>query len=319
MSNAIVKAVSLKTNKFGFILKKYSPEIMTATGIACGIVGTVFACKATIKAQDILAESKETIDTIHGIADGTLPKKEGTDYTEEDNRKDLAAAYIQTGVKLVKVYAPAIGFGAASIACILGGHKILRGRNVALAAAYATIDQAFKDYRGRVVSKLGQAADQEFRYNLKAEKISDTVVDEETGKEKKIKKTVLVPASDDGVYSGYARLFGPGCQGWENNASLNRAFLKAQEDYANDKLRAQGYLFLSDVYKALGFRDDRASHAVGWVLDEENPQGDNYVSFGFRNNDLFMSGYEPSVILDFNVDGPILDTFEAAYRGSAVC
>lgn len=304
--------------KAKFNLTKHSPEILVVGGIIGGVASAVMACKATIKAKDILDESKDTIDAIHGAADDTRKIKEGETYTEDDKVKDLTATYIQTGLKLAATYAPSVLLGTASIVSILGGHKILRGRNVALAAAYATIDQSFKEYRGRVVEKFGETVDKELRYNLKAQKITETEVDPETGKQKKVKKEILVPAGD-GSYSGYARSFEPGCEYWENDAQLNKAFLMAQEEFANQKLRSQGYLFLSDVYKALGFRDDRASHCVGWTFDEENPKGDNYVSFGFRDNLSFMEGFEKNVILDFNVDGPILDTFEDVYKGRGIC
>lgn len=300
--------------KFGF--KKHSPEILVVGGIVGGVVSAVMACKATTKAQDILSETHYKVSQVHAVLDD--PENTEDRYSEQDSRKELALIYAQTGLELAKTYAPSVLLGAASIVSILGGHKILRGRNVALAAAYATIDQSFKEYRGRVVEKFSETVDKELRYNLKAQKITETEVDPETGKRKKVKKEILVPAGD-GAYSGYARSFEPGCEYWENDAQLNKAFLMAQEEFANQKLRSQGYLFLSDVYKALGFRDDRASHCVGWTFDEENPKGDNYVSFGFRDNLSFMEGFEKNVILDFNVDGPILDTFEDVYKGRGIC
>ena len=302
-------------NKVAFALRKNAPEIMVVGGVIGGVASAVLACKATTKAQLVLEEAKTQIDTIHEVAENPDYKE---NYSEEDNKKDLAIVYVQTGVKLVKTYAPAIGLGVLSITSILGGHNILRKRNVALAAAYTTIDKAFKDYRENVVKRFGESVDKQLRYNLKAETITEKVEDPETGKKKSVKKEILIPEGD-GVYSGYARMFDRGCDPWENDASLNRAFLMAQEEYANQKLRTQGYLFLSDVYKVLGFRDDRASHCVGWVFDENTPKGDNYVSFGFRDNLDFMSGHEASTILDFNVDGPILDTFEDCYKGNCVC
>jgi hypothetical protein len=85
-----------------------------------------------------------------------------------------------------------------------------------------------------------------------------------------------------------------------------------QQGQATDKLRAEGYLFLNDVYEMLGIPRTREGQIVGWVYKKDNPVGDNYVDFGiFRtnreNNTNFVNGYEPTIILDFNVDGPILD------------
>lgn len=316
MNSNMVASATKMFNKVAFKLRKNAPEIMVVSGVVGGVVSAVLACKATTKAQDILNEAKDQVDKVHEV----LNDSEGyiEEYTEQDSKKDLALIYVQTGIKLFKNYAPAIGLGAVSIAGILGGHNILRKRNIALAAAYTTIDQAFKDYRGNVIEHFGESVDKQMRYNLKAETITEKVEDPETGKKKTVKKDVLIPQGD-GIHSGYARMFDQGNYAWENDAQLNRAFLSSQEEFANQKLRAQGYLFLSDVYKVLGFRDDRASHCVGWVFDEDNPKGDNYVSFGFRDNPEFMNGHEPSVILDFNVDGPILDTFEDCFKGVSVC
>lgn len=58
----------------------------------------------------------------------------------------------------------------------------------------------------------------------------------------------------------------------------------------------------------------KAGQVVGWVYDPENPNhnGDNWVDFGIYNidkerNRAFVNGYERSILLDFNVDGYILD------------
>ena len=86
-------------------------------------------------------------------------------------------------------------------------------------------------------------------------------------------------------------------------------FLKQQQVYATDMLKQRGHLFLNDVYDMLGILHSQEGAVVGWIYDEENPIGDNYVDFGIydeRNAD-FVNGYERSILLDFNVDGYILD------------
>ena len=89
-------------------------------------------------------------------------------------------------------------------------------------------------------------------------------------------------------------------------------FLRRQQDAANDRLKSDGYLFLNDVYEMLGFPKTKAGQMVGWIYDEKNPNGDNFVDFGIYDiskpaNSKFVNGYERSIILDFNVDGVILD------------
>lgn len=310
MNNAIVKSATKAFNRIGFKIQKRSPEILVAVGIAGGIASAVLACKATTKVQDILDETKNNVEVIHKSAENG--EVNGVEYTEEDSKKDLAIVYVQTGVKLAKLYAPAVGLAALSVGSILMSHNVLRKRNIALAAAYTAIDKGFKDYRNRVIDRFGQEVDRELKYNLKAKKIAEAVVDPETGKEKKEKQTVeVLDPSVDG-YSDYARFFDDGCEGWEDNAEYNLMFLRGQQNWANDRLKSKGYLFLNEVYEMLGIPRTKAGQVVGWIYDETNPNGDNYVDFGIydirrQENRDFVNGYEKAILLDFNVDGVIWD------------
>lgn len=113
-------------------------------------------------------------------------------------------------------------------------------------------------------------------------------------------------------FSQYAKIFDDSCVGWTKDSEYNMYFLKSQQDYCNDKLKAKGHLFLNEVYDILGFPRTKAGAVVGWVYDEKNPIGDNFVDFGLfgmnddRNYD-FVSGFKNTAILDFNVDGNILN------------
>lgn len=310
MSNNIIKSATTMLNKFAFKAKKHSPEILMVTGIVGAIGSSVLACKATLKVNDILDETKETIDKIHGVIENENVSEE--EYSIEDSKKDLAVVYAQTGWKFVKLYAPAVTLGTLSIISILASNNILRKRSVALAAAYTAIDQSFKDYRGRVVDRFGEAVDRELKYNLKAKKITEKVLDEETGKEKKIKKEIAILNDGAYGYSDYARFFDESCSAWEKNAEYNLMFLRSTQQYANDLLICRGHLFLNEVYDMLGIPRTKAGQVVGWVYDPKNPNhnGDNYVDFGIydiskQEKRDFVNGYERSILLDFNVDGPI--------------
>lgn len=107
----------------------------------------------------------------------------------------------------------------------------------------------------------------------------------------------------------YARFFDDSCIGWTRDPEYNLVFLKQQQTYANDMLRARGYLLLNDVYDMLGMPRTKAGMVVGWVYNEENPIGDNKVDFGLfhKRNTKFINGFEKCAILDFNVDGNIMD------------
>ena len=69
---------------------------------------------------------------------------------------------------------------------------------------------------------------------------------------------------------------------------------------------------MNDVYEMIGIPKTKAGQIVGWIYDEKNPVGDNFVDFGIYdvNNEAkrdFVNGYERSILLDFNVDGNIWD------------
>lgn len=306
----IFKTATKAVHKFGFTIKKHSPEILAAVGVVGTVTSAVMACKATTKVSDILEETKQQVDDVHMVLEDENISEEK--YSENDAKKDLAIIYAQSGVKFVKLYAPAVALGVLSIGCMLSSNHILRKRNVALAAAYTAVDKTFKEYRGRVVDRFGQEIDRELKYGIKAKKITETVVDEETGKEKKVKKTVDVIDENVTGYSDYARFFDELNPNYEKDAEFNLMFLRAQQQYANDLLISRGYLFLNDVYDMIGVPRTKAGQIVGWVYNENNPVGDNYVDFGMYDIHRpgareFVNGYEKAILLDFNVDGNILD------------
>ena len=313
----LMTTVSSSFNKMGFKLKKHSPEILVVAGVIGIVASTVMACKATTKVSDILEKAKEDINSIHDCAANEEFVEE---YTPEDVKKDLTIVYVQTGIKLAKLYAPAVALGALSLSSILASNNILRKRNVALAAAYATVDKGFKEYRNHVVERFGEEVDRELKHGIKAKKIEKVVVGED-GKKKKVKETISVVERD--TLSDYSFFFEESNPYWEKDGNYNRMFLLAQQQYANDKLRANGYLFLNDVLDTLGIPRTKAGQIVGWVYNPDNPNGDNYVDFGIyetyrKDQESFVKDkamherfgkeiYERVVLLDFNVDGNILD------------
>lgn len=302
ISNNITRSL----HKVGFKIKKHSPEILAVVGVV-GVGATVVtACVATTKLSDILDETTDTIEKINEtVANPDFADK----YSEEDATKDKVIVYTQTSVKIAKLYAPSVILGVASVGCFLTSHNILRKRNIALAAAYATVDKGFKEYRSRVVERFGEALDQELRFNVKAKEFEEVVINEK-GEEEIVKKTVSV--ADPNTYSDYARFFDEACPGWSKDPEYNLTFLKRQQNFANEKLQTNGFLFLNDVYEMIGIPKTKAGQIVGWIYDEKNPVGDNFVDFGIYdvNNEAkrdFVNGYERSILLDFNVDGNIWD------------
>ena len=313
----IMNNITRTLNKAAFKFKKHSPEILVVAGVV-GVVGsTVMACKATTKVNDILDDTKDQLDKIHEAGEKLengeiLMLKDGEEYTVEQNKKDLTIVYAQTALKFAKLYAPSVIIGGLSITAILTGHNITRKRNIALAAAYTAVDKSFKEYRGRVVERFGEALDKELKYGIKSKEV-DEVVTNEDGTESVVKKTVdVVDATNPMNVSEYARFFDDGCAGWTKDPEYNLMFLRDQQRYANDLLKSKGHLFLNEVYDLLGIPRTKAGQIVGWIYDEKHPNGDNFVDFGIYDtnktaNRDFVNGYERTILLDFNVDGNIWD------------
>lgn len=290
----------------GLKLKKRSPELLVVGGIIGGVTAAVMACKATTQLDDILEEHKKKAEIVR---DGIKhPETLVKPYTEEEGKKAITLVYAQTGFELFKLYAPSVALGTLSIAAILSGHNILRKRNVALAAAYTAIDNSFKEYRGRVVERFGEALDKELRYNIKTKEVEEVVTNED-GSETIVKKTAQV--ADIGK-SEYCRFFDETSSNWTRNAEYNKKFLIDMERFANDMLKERGHVFLNEVHDLLGIDRTTAGAVVGWLYrpNDPNHKGDNYISFNICDlyspaNRRFVNGFEKSVLLDFNVDGPI--------------
>lgn len=305
----LLNKASRAIHKVGFKFKKHSPEILLVVGAVSTVAGTVMACKATTKLDGILEEAKEKINKIHEVSENPDLLPEGAEYTVEDSKKDLTIVYAKTGLEVVKLYAPAASVMLVGLTAFLSSHKIMRTRNFALATAYATLDKSFKEYRGRVVDRFGKDLDNELRYNIKAEEIEETVTNED-GTETTVKKTVQT--IDPNTIDDSSRIWYEGNPGWCENPEFRLMYLKRQQSYATEKLQKQGVLFLNEVYEMLGFKKTSFGAQAGWIYNEENPIGDNYVDFGLYDLSdpatiRFTNGDERGVVLKFNHDGYIID------------
>lgn len=300
---AIKASQILVKTKLG--IKKHSPEILVVTGIGTGIVAAIIACKQTIKANDIIAEARKNLQNIEDVKE--LAANNKVEYTEENEQADRVIIGKQVTVGMVKTYALPVGLGVLSITCILAGHHILKKQNVALAAAYSALSTDFMNYRKRVVDKYGKDIDFMLKNGLEKQIVANQVVDPETGEVKETKEEVLTYKGDK--LSQYARIFDEvESTQWTPSADHNRAFLLMEQNYFNERIKTRGYIFLNEVYERLGFRPTKAGSVVGWVYQNADYEGIDFGIFTAHTQKAaeFLEGTEPSIILDFNVQGDIL-------------
>ena len=296
--------------KARILLKKHAPEILLVAGTVVVVSSAVYACKQSIKAHDILEKANNDLTDV----ETAIEVSNKDEYTPKDARNDRMKVYGRTLLGLAKCYGPAVIGGLIGFGMIFGGHKILKGRNIALTAAYSGLLAKYNDYRNRVIERLGE--DEEFKLRSGMEERIASIMDDE-GNVIDEAKVNYIP--DDGTdHSIYAKLFDEANSNWSRNPVANLTFLRAQQNFANEKLRAEGYLFLNDVYQSLGLPRTSEGQIVGWVWDPNNEiedhVGDDYVDFGIYNELYkdaakrdFINAAEPCVWLDFNVDGVIYD------------
>jgi hypothetical protein len=283
--NAIRRSVSRRV----LTAKKQSPHIFFAGGMIGMAASTFLACRATLKLS-------ETLDGINkDINDCKNLKEEPMNYQTDQYNRDLFYVHVRAAVKITKLYAPSVGLGVVSIVALSGSHVQLTKRNASLMAAYATVQAAFNEYRGRIREEFGDERERDIYHGAKSEEIT-----EDDGKPRTV-KTI-----DPSKRSMYTRIFDEYSEKWQKDPELNRIYLECQQQYANDMLKVRGHVLLNDVYDMLGMDRSSAGAVVGWVIGEE---GDNYIDFGMYEayNTPFINGWERSVVLDFNVDGVIYD------------
>lgn len=295
-------------------LQKHSPEILLGAGVFGMVATVVMASKATLKVDGVVTEYTATLGKItSAVQEGKT--ESGEEYSQQDAVEDTSKLYIQTGLKFAKLYGPAVGVGVLSIAAILGSHGVMAKRQVSLIAAYNLLGETYRQYRARVIEDLGEDVDSNYHLGLKDETRTETTLDEEG---KKVKNKVTTKTSrDPNALSIYSRFFDEGNPMFRSDRLLNKAFLQSQQNYMNDILIIRGHLFLNEVYEALGFPHTKEGAIVGWVLKNSSQEmkeekRDGHVDFGLYdvNNDPgreFINLTNPTVLLDFNVDGIIFD------------
>lgn len=297
--------VSKIAGKSSLMIKKKSPEILLAAGLV-GFVGTVvLACKATLKADDILDLHEEGMEKIEKTKKMAESINDIVEYTEEDYNRDILVQRVKTIGNMVKLYGPAIALGGVSVACLITSRNITHKRYLAAVSAYNAVSEVFQQYRKRVVDEYGEKLDKHFRYGTTYSTTTENDVDEDG---KKIKKKVDVEETKLGEPSGVAVYFDSSNPNWDPNPEFSMMFLKAQQNYLNDRFHQKGHLFLNEALDALGFPHTQQGSLVGWV----EGLGDNYIDIGLydqhkENVRRFVNGNENCILLDFNHDGIIWD------------
>jgi len=322
MKNDIGTSIARTIHRVGFWTRKSSPELLIIGSILSAAASVFLACKATTKVDDILAPANQEIKNIHLLMTDDNKIASG-EVTLPACKKELFRVYTKTAWGLIKIYAPAALLFGISVSANLGSHKIMKSRNIALAAAYSTLENGYRQYRDRVRAKIGDKAEGDIHRNVYSEDVTEIVTDKK-GNEKEVTRSVKIPHIDPN--SEFVYLFDESNPDWSRSGRINLDWLLARQRALNQDFMTRGYLFLYDVYRALGIQPEiigarklQASKILGWIYDPDHSgeigdSSSNWVSFGLTDQEGNLTNYamemlrgnEPCVWLEFNVDGDIL-------------
>jgi hypothetical protein len=283
--NLVPKSVTRAGGRALLKLNASSPTILVVSGVIGLGATAVLAARATRKIDPILDEHKQARAEIGYVGNS------------KNRQKDLVRVYTKTGYELTKLYGPTLFVGTTSAVAVLGGHKILRGRQIATLAAYSSLADQFQSYRKRVVDTLGEKLEREIYEGAHGEWVEDP---DHKGEYK------LEPKYDKTDHDHYLRpWFDETNVNWTRSAKSNYLFLKGHQAHMNRLLNIRGHVFLNDVFDALSLPRTREGQITGWLYN--NPKGDNFVDFGFMTGQdphtvAFRNEVEKTVRLNFNID-----------------
>ena len=286
--NEIMSTIIRGAFRTGLKIAKYSPQLCVAGGIIFGAVAIYETITATLEAPKVLEKATED----KKIIDET--KAEHDSYTDDNYKRDLMVVRKDTALGLAKLYWKAALCFLLSTGLYLKGYSIINARYVSTLAILKLTQDALEKTREELRE----------RDAIIGEAVNDIPPDNETKE-----MAVHAVSKNPNDISVYAKFFDCGNPQWSNTPEYNLLFLKAKQSYWNDVLHAKGHVFLNEVYKDIGIPETQAGQVVGWILGGD---GDNFVDFGIydvlsgKNRD-FVNGVEPSILLDFNVNGIIYD------------
>ncbi len=300
------------------ILDDHKDVILLGAGLVTGLGTVIFASRATLKADKKLKEVKKSREYIAKACE-EVPGYSGSD----DHRTDVAGVYIDAGISLAKMYAPAVVLGATSAACLIGEHCVMQKRVnnlekavASLSAAYIAVDTAFKKYRKRVVAKYGEEEDKNLRYGVEEETVETM---DENGKKKKETKKILTGDFDK---NDFVKIIdgtpgkGKGLVVWKDidhnkiDTDLTTRQIWMMESWLNDRLGHQKYVTFNEMQDAIDFTLTTTGWDFGWVVDPDDPDNIrckislNPYNIVRRKSDGTL---EEVIVIEPNIDGYIRD------------
>lgn len=284
------------------------PAIVTIVSVGGIAYGVYKMCKASTKLNEAMEPHRKMEESIvdshnKGVID------------DAEFKKKIGMAKIEQVKDVAKLYAPGFLLVASSTLGFLFsnrelGKRVVNAQNMAL-----QYHDSYQKLKQNVQNAIGKKATQAVEHQINSG--IRTVEDEATGK--KIEKDFRYMTVDGDMISAsiYSVFFNNTCNGFDEDSRKNNyEYLKSLEHDMNNRLRRKGYLWLSDVYNALGIVPDNYNEAIknsGWIdpngkfgylIKDTNGICKYEDKIDFCLNDIELHKYDnnedPIWLLDFN-------------------
>lgn len=254
-------------SKIGTHFAKHGHTYLAVAG-AAGTVGTIaLTVKATRQMDELSAKYKETEETI-------LTHQEGHEPAEVDaDLKQNKVAYVVGSIKIV---APVVALGLASLGCFALSWGISSRRFKVLASAYSLLKLEYDKYREVVREDVGEEKEREY-YTTTQERVV-----QELETVQKVDKFNL-----HGFWLEESEEFA------RDDASYNSALTANAKRKCDDIIGRDGYILINQVREAHKAPRIKDGNEWGWTIgdgfdlyehlvDVEDPDGtyqSRYISW----------------------------------------
>lgn len=252
-------------NKVLNFTKEHNPEILVGLGVVGMATSSVLAVKATPKALEIMEDKKADL---------------GVTYL---TRKEIAQA-------TWKLYAPSVGVGLASAACIILGTSKSIKRNTALATVYALSESTLREYKSKAKEMLGEEKAKELDREVSKARVRNrevTTVIETEGSE-------YIHHTGNGDTLVYDSLSG-------RYFRSSRNAIEAAVNSINKSLLNDYVMTINEFYNELGVPTIGVGSLIGWRSDKEllevnfesdvDQNGNPYLILAYRNRPIPVYDY----------------------------
>ena len=250
-------------------IRKHSPAILTAVGVAGFVATVVMAVKSTSKCEKLLDEAEAR------LKEATVSNN--PDISDEE-LKGVKLSKKETINCFAKAYWTAAAMGVISTACFVAANYVHGKREAVLATAFGASELALKEFQKATFDVAGEKVVDEIRAKVADEKLKANPV---TTKE----VIVTNPAHETLCFDSYSgRYF---------KSDLETIRQKIND--LNERLIQGDFVSLNDLYYELGLPEVKLGEDMGW----HNYHGETIeVSYSAR----IAEDGTPCIVMSYNIE-----------------